>query len=166
MKAALFVPCYVDAFFPESKSTEIRDFVSRYTSTFNQEPTPMEALAYDAAGILENVLSHVSPQATRADVRDSLKKVRGFQGVTGKISPQPIGSYHYLKEKKDGGGIPCSVEVFTLEVTKQVEDWPEKGAREIVWLPADQAAARVTEPGLRQLLKGFRKQHPPSRHTG
>ena len=88
-------------------------------------------------------------------------------GVTGHVSPKPIGSYHYLKEKRDGGGIPCSVEVFALEVTKQVEDWPEKGAREIVWLPVDQAAARVTEPGLRQVLKGFRKQHlpAPSRHA-
>jgi 8-oxo-dGTP pyrophosphatase MutT (NUDIX family) len=84
-------------------------------------------------------------------------------GVTGKISAQPIGSYHYLKEKKDGGGVPCSVEVFALAVTKQLDDWPEKNARELAWLPVDQAVVRVAEPGLRQVLKDFRKQHMPAK---
>ena len=82
-------------------------------------------------------------------------------GVTGKISAQPVGTYHYLKEKKDGGGVPCRVEVFALAVTKQAHDWPEKGARDVAWLPLDQAAARVGEPGLRQVLKDFRKNHAP-----
>lgn len=79
-------------------------------------------------------------------------------GVTGKISAKPVGSYHYLKERKDGGGIPCNVEVFALEVEKQLDDWPEKNSRELTWLALDQAAARVAEPGLRQVLKAFRKQ--------
>ncbi len=52
-------------------------------------------------------------------------------GVAGKIGGKPIGSYHYLKEKKDGGGVPCRVDVFALQVTAQMEAWPEKGAREI-----------------------------------
>ena len=78
-------------------------------------------------------------------------------GVMGTISAQPIGSYHYLKERKDGGGIPCRVEVFALEVTKQLDDWPEKGSRELAWLPLDLAAARVAEPSLRQMLKDFSK---------
>jgi len=83
-------------------------------------------------------------------------------GVTGKVSPQPIGAYHYLKEKKDGGGMPCSVDVFALEVTKQLDDWPEKNARELAWIPVEQAAVRVSEPGLRQLLRDFRKQQVPA----
>jgi len=78
-------------------------------------------------------------------------------GVMGKIGTKPIGRYHYLKERKDGGGIPCSVEVFALEVTKQLDDWPEKNSRELAWLPLDKAAARVVEPSLRQLLKDFRR---------
>jgi 8-oxo-dGTP pyrophosphatase MutT (NUDIX family) len=84
-------------------------------------------------------------------------------GVTGKISARPIGRYHYLKERKDGGGVPCSVEVFALAVTKQLDDWPEKNARELAWLPVDQAMVRVAEPGLRQVLKDFRKQHMPAK---
>ena len=84
-------------------------------------------------------------------------------GVMGKISAKPVGRYHYLKERKDGGGIPCSVDVFMLEVTKQLDDWPEKNSRELAWLPLDQAAARVTEPSLRQLLKDFHKPQAMSR---
>jgi 8-oxo-dGTP pyrophosphatase MutT (NUDIX family) len=84
-------------------------------------------------------------------------------GVTGKVSPQPVGTYHYLKEKKDGGGMPCSVEVFTLAVIKQLDDWPEKNARELAWVPVEQAATQISEPGLRQILKGFRKQQAPAK---
>ena len=84
-------------------------------------------------------------------------------GVTGKISPQPIGVYHYLKEKKGGGGTPCAVEVFALAVTKQLDDWPEKDTREIAWMPVEQAATRISEPGLRQVLKAFAKQGMPAK---
>jgi 8-oxo-dGTP pyrophosphatase MutT (NUDIX family) len=80
-------------------------------------------------------------------------------GVAGKIDGKTIGSYHYLKERKDGGGVPCRVDVFALQVTAQMEEWPEKGAREIAWLPLEQAAVRVSEPGLRELLRNFSKTH-------
>lgn len=76
-------------------------------------------------------------------------------GVAGKTASKPVGSYHYLKERKDGGGVPCRVDVFALHVTAELDDWPEKGAREINWLPVEQAVARVSEPGLRDLLRIF-----------
>jgi 8-oxo-dGTP pyrophosphatase MutT (NUDIX family) len=76
-------------------------------------------------------------------------------GVEGTISAAPIGNYPYLKERKDGGAMACSVDVFAMEVTGQAADWLEKGARELAWLPLDQAVAKVTEPGLRQILQDF-----------
>lgn len=79
-------------------------------------------------------------------------------GITGTIGVEPVGSFHYLKEKKDGSGIPCRVDVFALAVTAQLDDWPEKGARRMLWLPPQKAAAKVAEPGLRQLLKTFRAE--------
>jgi 8-oxo-dGTP pyrophosphatase MutT (NUDIX family) len=81
-------------------------------------------------------------------------------GVTGQIEPEPIGSYHYLKDKKDGGGMPCQVEVFALAVTRQHDDWPEKSARKIAWVPLEHATIMVSEPGVRRLFKEFRKRHP------
>ncbi|HJR57083.1 MAG TPA: NUDIX hydrolase [Rhizomicrobium sp.] len=79
-------------------------------------------------------------------------------GVTGMIEPAPLGSYHYLKEKGDSH-LPCRVEVFALAVSGQQHFWPEKGARELLWLPAGEALKRVSEPGLRPILQAFRKDH-------
>jgi 8-oxo-dGTP pyrophosphatase MutT (NUDIX family) len=78
-------------------------------------------------------------------------------GVTGKIGIQPVGQYHYLKERRDGGGVPVSVDVFALAVTRQFDDWPEKGQRSMIWVPLDQAWKKVSEPGLRATLKDFYK---------
>ena len=100
------------------------------------------------------------PEAELSPADNAAREAFEEAGVTGKINAEPVGSYHYLKEKKDGGGMPCTVKVFALAVTKQLEDWPEKGARELLWLPPEQAAAKVSEPALRQLLKNFRKQLP------
>lgn len=76
-------------------------------------------------------------------------------GVEGTVSATPIGNYPYLKEKKDGGAMACSVDVFALQVTGQAADWLEKDARELLWLPLAQAAAKVAEPGLRAILRDF-----------
>ena len=86
-------------------------------------------------------------------------------GVTGKLDQRAIGTYHYLKEKKDGSGLPCSVDVFVLAVTKQLQDWPEKGARTLAWMPIDQAIRQVGELGLRPILKDFRKAQAPHKRA-
>ncbi|MBA2587968.1 MAG: NUDIX hydrolase [Alphaproteobacteria bacterium] len=86
-------------------------------------------------------------------------------GVHGKITDKPVGTYHYLKEKKDGSGLPCSVDVFALAVTKQLHDWPEKNLRTLAWVPLDQAIKRVGELGARQVLKDFRKSHMPQKRS-
>lgn len=86
-------------------------------------------------------------------------------GVTGKLNQTPVGIYHYLKEKKDGTGLPCRVEVFALSVTKQLDDWPEKGARTLAWVPIEQAIKQIGEPGLRQVLQEFQKAHAPHKRA-
>ncbi|HEX2759403.1 MAG TPA: NUDIX hydrolase [Rhizomicrobium sp.] len=75
-------------------------------------------------------------------------------GVTGTVAAEPIGRYHYLKEK-NGSALPCVVEVFSLFVTGRHASWAEQGARQILWLPAERAAAKVAETGLRRILTGF-----------
>lgn len=88
-----------------------------------------------------------------AAAREALEEA----GVTGIVTPAPIGRYHYLKEKKLWGAQPCRVDVFGLQVTGRARSFAEKGAREIAWLPVEQAALRVGEPGLRHLILNFRK---------
>lgn len=90
---------------------------------------------------------------SEAAAREALEEA----GVTGVITSAPIGRYHYLKEKKIWGARPCRVDVFGLQVTGRVRAFAEKGAREIAWLSAEQAALRVAEPGLRHLILNFRK---------
>ena len=77
-------------------------------------------------------------------------------GVTGTVAAEPIGRYHYLKDK-DGSALPCAVEIFPLFVTGTRADWAEKGARELLWLPAERAAAKIAEQGLKRILLNFCK---------
>jgi 8-oxo-dGTP pyrophosphatase MutT (NUDIX family) len=100
------------------------------------------------------------PEAELTPAENAAREAFEEAGVTGRVSAEPVGNFHYIKEKKDGGGMPCRVDVFALAVTKQLDEWPEKGARELLWLPPEEAVAKVAEPGLRQLLKTFRKQLP------
>ena len=86
-------------------------------------------------------------------------------GIRGEMTPGAIGHFHYLKAKKDGSALPVRVAVFALKVTGHRRKWPERGAREMVWLPLDQAAARVAEPGLRRILLSFRKSLAPQQRT-
>ena len=75
-------------------------------------------------------------------------------GVTGELAADPIGRYHYLKEK-NGSALPCAVDVFCLFVTGEAASWAEKEKRQKLWLPAERAAAKVAETGLRRLLTDF-----------
>lgn len=76
-------------------------------------------------------------------------------GITGKISSQAIGSFVYAKGMKDGDTTPCEVCVFPMQVEEQLDDWPEKGKREICWCNIENALALVEEPQLRRLIADF-----------
>ena len=77
-------------------------------------------------------------------------------GVTGTVAEEPIGRYHYLKEK-NGSALPCAVEIFPLFVTGRSRSWAERGERDLLWLPAEQAASKVAETGLKRILLNFSK---------
>ena len=103
------------------------------------------------------------PEADLTGCENAAREAFEEAGVTGRTGAGAIGRYLYLKEKREGGGMPVSVDVFALQVTKQLDDWPEKGQRSMIWVPLDQAAAKVSEPGLREVLKGFRKHYAAQR---
>jgi 8-oxo-dGTP pyrophosphatase MutT (NUDIX family) len=73
-------------------------------------------------------------------------------GLRGKVGKQPIGAYCYEKRLSAGRSVTCQVTVFLLEVKRQLDDWPEKQDRRRDWLPPDQAALRVEEPELSDLI--------------
>ena len=75
-------------------------------------------------------------------------------GVIGEVSKEPIGQFHYLKSKW-GIERPCKVDVFSLRVSVEQDNWPERKRRERLWLPPAMAAERIAEPELKQLLLTF-----------
>jgi 8-oxo-dGTP pyrophosphatase MutT (NUDIX family) len=97
------------------------------------------------------------PQAGLSLAQSAAREALEEAGVIGEIASAPLGRYHYLKEKKDGNGTACRVDVFALHVRRQNRTWLEKGARQLLWLPAGQAGVKVTEPGLRRILLQFAK---------
>ena len=92
-------------------------------------------------------------------------------GVKGTIvSSTPLGVYTYAKKLGSGEARSATVEVFLLQVKKQVKKWPEKGERKLAWVSAKKAVELVEEPGVVPLLRGLtefedvaevRREQPP-----
>jgi 8-oxo-dGTP pyrophosphatase MutT (NUDIX family) len=74
-------------------------------------------------------------------------------GLVGLIDPDPLGSYFYEKD-----GLTCHVIVFLLTVTGQVDSYPESVLRQRLWLTTPQAALRVEDAGLREIIRGVGAQ--------
>ncbi|MBI3409072.1 MAG: NUDIX domain-containing protein [Planctomycetes bacterium] len=69
-------------------------------------------------------------------------------GLVGVLGQEPVGSYLY--EKWCG---VCHVTVFVMQVTKVVQDWPEREIRQRVWLSVGSALERIDDPGLADILR-------------
>jgi phosphohistidine phosphatase len=70
-------------------------------------------------------------------------------GVEGQTGVSPIGHYTY---EKWGG--TCTVEVYPMEVERIHDTWLENN-RDRVWVSTSEAANRVDEPVLKEILKDF-----------
>jgi 8-oxo-dGTP pyrophosphatase MutT (NUDIX family) len=102
--------------------------------------------------ILPKGWPHAQMSLAQSAAREALEEA----GVTGEVADEAFGHYHYLKEK-GGSALPCRVEIFPLHVTGNRRAFAERGARERLWLPADQAVSKVAETGLKRILQSFSK---------
>lgn len=73
-------------------------------------------------------------------------------GLVGRIDARPLGHYRYDKRLKSGRIVLCEVAVYPLEVTAELDDWPEKHQRQKRWLLPVDAVRLVAEPGLAALM--------------
>jgi 8-oxo-dGTP pyrophosphatase MutT (NUDIX family) len=73
-------------------------------------------------------------------------------GVEGKVSTTSIGHYVYHKVLPDLGRLSCAVEVFPLRVQCLKSSFPERKERRRKWFTAAEAARRVAEVELREML--------------
>lgn len=79
-------------------------------------------------------------------------------GLVGLLGEQSIGRYHYDKRLSDGSAVLCAVEVFPLEVERQLKTWPERKERRTQWFALQEAAGAVDEPELADLIRGLPKR--------
>lgn len=70
---------FVDAF---SKGPSVKDFVDEFEKEFRRPPETLEAIAYDGAKFLKEVLLSRSP-ASPAGLKNELRKFHLYQGVSG-----------------------------------------------------------------------------------
>ncbi|MGO4704856.1 NUDIX hydrolase [Microvirga sp. 2MCAF38] len=73
-------------------------------------------------------------------------------GVKGAIKHKPLGYYEYWKRRTEHFDL-CRVDVYPLEVSKQLKTWREKGQREQQWFDVEEAAHHVLEPALAELIR-------------
>lgn len=73
-------------------------------------------------------------------------------GLRGEVDEVPLSSFRYAKRMGDGVRKLCHVEVYALAVHEVLDDWPERHQRKREWLTPGQAAMRVTDAGLIQLM--------------
>jgi 8-oxo-dGTP pyrophosphatase MutT (NUDIX family) len=83
-------------------------------------------------------------------------------GVTGEAGAAPLGIYRYQKRMQDDFAVPCGVEVYPLRVSGFVDDFKEKGKRQLDWVMPSEAAKRVAEPELKDLILRFATSFSPS----
>jgi 8-oxo-dGTP pyrophosphatase MutT (NUDIX family) len=81
-------------------------------------------------------------------------------GLVGRIGDRSIGSYHYDKRLPDGSIAQCVVEVFALEVERQMKSWPEQVERSTRWFFLQEAAEAVQEPELRSIIRSLTTMFP------
>jgi 8-oxo-dGTP pyrophosphatase MutT (NUDIX family) len=76
-------------------------------------------------------------------------------GVIGRVDDHCIGLFSYRKVLGPAQELPCVVAVYPLRVERLVQDFPEVGQRRRKWFAPAKAAAKVDEPELAALLRGF-----------
>jgi len=93
----------------------------------------------------------MSPAASAA--REAFEEA----GVLGKVHPSCVGVYSYAK----ASGLPFVVGLYGLQVTRLLQDFPERGQRKRDWFAPWEAAERVRLPELAAVLEHFDPERLP-----
>ena len=92
------------------------------------------------------------PMKGRKDHQAAAREAAEEAGVTGRIHKHPMGAYTYDKRLSDGVE-PVRVMVYLLEVEKESAKWLEKDQRRREWVSTAEAATRVEEDGLTEIIR-------------
>jgi 8-oxo-dGTP pyrophosphatase MutT (NUDIX family) len=87
-------------------------------------------------------------------------------GLTGFVGAHEIGSYPYVKRRRNGSSVPARVHVFPLSIPVQSSDWPERHERQTRWFTRAEAAEAVEEEDLKALIRTFAPPEASSAFPG
>ena len=88
-------------------------------------------------------------------------EAREEAGLVGRARTKPVGSY-LARKRRASGDVAVRVKVFLFTVDAQLEDWKEKGQRELAWLGVEAAAMLLDERGMAELVLDLPKLLPKS----
>jgi 8-oxo-dGTP pyrophosphatase MutT (NUDIX family) len=81
-------------------------------------------------------------------------------GVRGAVCPTALGSFRYRKIRKTGPSLMLDVDVYSLQVTHELDSWKEADERQRRWFSPGEAANAVEEPDLADLIRSFGASRP------
>jgi len=93
---------------------------------------------------------HVEPDLTPED--SAAKEAYEESGLLGSVHDRPLGTYVYEKR-----GRWRRVEIFALQVEKELKRWPEMMIRKRQWMTVEEAAARVKSEELSGCIRNFKR---------
>ncbi len=73
---------FVDAFFKKDPSPSVARFVEEFRKTYQRDPETLEALSYDGAKLLKEILASKSVSSP-LQLQEELRQIKNFQGVSG-----------------------------------------------------------------------------------
>ena len=73
---------FVDAFFKSNPSASVRRFVEEFRKTYQRDPGTLEALSYDGAKFIKEILQSKTVSSP-LELQEQLRRVKTFQGVSG-----------------------------------------------------------------------------------
>lgn len=134
-------------------STVIQSGVLAYRSTGRGEPLVlMVSKSWSRRwGIPKgNVEPHLSLAESAA--REAFEEA----GVKGRVSPKSVGVFRATKRTRDRRRqYVVEVWVYLREVTELLTKWPEKGKRQVRWVPCHTAATQLRNPVLSELCRNL-----------
>jgi 8-oxo-dGTP pyrophosphatase MutT (NUDIX family) len=72
-----------------------------------------------------------------------------------KIHKKSVGQFHYDKILNNGASAPVEANVYSIEVDKLADSYPEVAERKRGWMAPKEAAKLVDEPELKAILHNF-----------
>ena len=101
------------------------------------------------------------PMAAPSEERhpDRTAEIEAFHaaGVKGAISRKPIGDYPASRRSTEGVDSACVVEVYPLLVSNEAATWRDKSHRRRIWFPGNEAAEKVADSGLAQIIRDWQE---------